>query len=426
VQLITKKILDEDKPTSNIKAALTMASCALLGIDAKAQDEQAWDLDTAVLYYGETDRVTATEAVIIGTKEFEDEHLLNLKLTLDVLTGASANGAVAQPNVQTFTRPSGNGQFDIAAGDTPLDDTFKDTRLQLNGQWVQPWSDNSKISGGFHISKEYDYLSLGLNTNFAFDFNKKNSTISSGISYFKDTFSPEGGVPQPFESMVIGDKKNPRLVSKDDKNITDVLIGITQVINRRMLMQLNYAYSQLDGYLSDPFKVLSVVDSNGLTQSLVYENRPNTRIKQSVYWQSKYHFSNSILNSSYRFMWDDWKINSHTFDTRFKFLLGEDSYIEPHIRYYYQSAAQFYYLYLNANEVLPEFASADYRIGEMHTYTLGFKYGFKLDNGHDLAIRLEYYAQRPIDSGFEQPGALANLELYPGIDAIVAQVSYSF
>jgi len=443
---LTDKVNSKNKPTANIKAALTMATCALLGTDAIAQgkDDKAWDIDTAVLYYGETDRVTATEAVISGTKEFEDDHFLNLKFTVDVLTGASANGAVAQPNVQTFTRPSGNGQFDVAAGETPLDDTFRDTRLQLNAQWTQPWTDNSRVSAGIHLSKEYDYLSLGLNTNLAFDFNNKNSTLSFGVSHFKDTFSPEGGIPEPFEPMVLGAyfdeddyknrdddddddySENQRLVSEDNKSTTDLLIGFTQVINRRMLMQLNYSHSLVDGYLSDPFKVLSIVSSDGLTQDLVYENRPDKRTKQSVYWQTKYHFDNSIIDTSYRYMWDDWDIKSHTVDTRFRYFLGDDSYIEPHIRYYHQQAAEFYQPFLNADEALPEFASADYRIGEMSAYTIGFKYGTKLDNGHDFSFRLEYYAQRPTDAGFAQPGALAGLDLYSGVDAIVAQVSYSF
>jgi hypothetical protein len=58
--------------------------------------------------------------------------VLNLKLTIDSLTGASATGAAAQPNVQKFTRPSGEGSYQTQAGQTLLDDTFKDTRVQLN------------------------------------------------------------------------------------------------------------------------------------------------------------------------------------------------------------------------------------------------------------------------------------------------------
>jgi hypothetical protein len=80
--------------------------------------------------------VSAGEAIFNAKKTFTNDEILNLKVTIDALTGASASGAVAQPDVQTFTRPSGQGQYTIAAGDTPLDDTFHDTRVQFNGQWT--------------------------------------------------------------------------------------------------------------------------------------------------------------------------------------------------------------------------------------------------------------------------------------------------
>ncbi|MFK3865334.1 DUF3570 domain-containing protein [Pseudoalteromonas rhizosphaerae] len=426
----------EKNQTSNIASALGLAACALLGTaPAEAQINKDWQFDTAVLYYGETDRVMATEAMINANKEFADEHFLNLRLTLDTLTGASANGAVAQPNVQTFTRPSGNGQYDIQPGETPLDDTFRDTRVQLNAQWTQPLAQDYTVSGSVHISKEYDYLSLGVNGNLAIDFNKKNTTLSLGGSYFSDTFTPEGGIPKAFASMPIGDSESAvwddtfnstRRTDQDDKTTTDLLVGVTQIINRRMLMQFNYSYSMVDGYQTDPFKVLSVVNNDGLTQDYQYENRPDERTKQSLYWQTKYHFDNSIVDLSYRYMWDDWEITSHTVDSRWRLLLGDDSYLEPHFRYYQQSAAEFYQPFLNAAAAVPQFASADYRIGEMDTYTLGLEYGTKLSNGHSMSVRAEYYTQQPTNNGFEQPGALASLDLFPSVDAVVLQFSYSF
>lgn len=65
------------------------------------------------------------------------------------------NGAVAQPSVQTYTRPSGNGEYTTAGGETLLDDTCKDTRVQLSGQWTQPVIQDMRVSGGFNVSNEY-------------------------------------------------------------------------------------------------------------------------------------------------------------------------------------------------------------------------------------------------------------------------------
>jgi hypothetical protein len=434
---------------TNVKVALTLATAALLGTSNLAQanttstagaQDSTWDFDSAFLFYSEVDRVSAGEAIFNAKKTFANDEVLNLKVTIDALTGASASGAVAQPDVQTFTRPSGNGQYTIAPGDTPLDDTFHDTRVQFNGQWTQPIAPNYTASGGLHISKEYDYLSLGINGNLAYDFDRKNSTFSAGFSYFQDTFTPEGSIPKPFSSMLIGDSSSAswdddfaktRIDTEDTKTTTDILLGFTQVINRRMITQFNYSYSIVDGYLNDPFKVISRVNGDtGYTQDNIYESRPDSRVKQSLYAQSLYHFDSAVLDVSYRYMWDDWEITSHTLDTRFRIPLGDafgtESYLQPHFRFYQQSAAEFYQPFLIDGAALPTYASADYRIGEMTTFTVGLKYGLLVNNGHDLSFRLEYYRQAPTDAGFDAPGVLNEVDLYPTIDAIIAQVTYSF
>ncbi len=74
-------------------------------------------------------------------------------MIIDTLTDASANGAIAQPTIQTFKRPSGQGQYQVSAGDMPLDDTFHDTRVKLNGQWTQPLAPNYTVSGGMQFQK---------------------------------------------------------------------------------------------------------------------------------------------------------------------------------------------------------------------------------------------------------------------------------
>ena len=423
---------------TNIKALLLTATSTLLGAaNAQATETKAdeWQFDTALMYYGETDRVTAVEAIIAGSKQFGNDELLSLKLTVDTLTGASANGAVAQNTPQTFTRPSGNGQYQIKAGDTPLDDTFKDTRVQLTGQWTQPLTELYTWSVGGNFSKEYDYLSASINSNIARDFNKKNTTVSAGVSLAFDQIKPEGGIPNAFNAMTIGDVDSASFESafdatrkegSDNKSTVDLLLGLTQVINRNMLVQLNYSYSASSGYMTDPFKVLSVVNPQGMSQEYLYENRPDSRKKHAFFGQVKYHFDTSILDTSYRYMTDDWEIDSHTVDTKYVIPLSNGHTIEPHFRFYTQTAAEFYKPFLLEGQTLPEFASADYRIGEMDAMTFGIKYGIPLAGGEHLSFRLEYYRQTPKSDGTQAVGQLNDLELYSKVDAIIAQISYSF
>ena len=41
-------------------------------------------------------------------------------------------------------------------------------------------------------------------------------------------------------------------------------------------------------------------------------------------------------------MTDDWGIDSQTLDLHLRFAMGEGRYLQPHLRYYTQSAADFY------------------------------------------------------------------------------------
>lgn len=427
----------------SIAAALAGATCALLGqSQAHAETDSSvlkdWKFDTAILYYGETDRVSLAEGVVSATKTNSDDSIFNVKLVLDTLTGASANGAVAQPTVQTFSRPSGKDSYQVAAGDTPLDDTFRDTRVQVAASWMQPFADTWRGTAGFNVSREYDYMSLGVNGLLEKDLFQRNTTLSAGLSYQFDSIDPVGGKPTPLSSMIVPadddyddefegeDDDHGAKNGSDDKTTLDMLFGVTQVINRRMLMQFNYGLSIVDGYTTDPYKVLSVINTNGVTQDIVYENRPDSRTKHSFFWQTKYALDNGVVDVSYRYATDDWEIDSHTIDSRLRFNLSGNSYIQPHIRYYQQSAADFYQPYLNQSADMPMYASADYRVGEMTAYTVGLKYGRTLENGHEWAVRAEYYQQDPKNAGFEQPGVLADLDLYPSVKAVILQFNYHF
>lgn len=433
--------------TKSFATALSVATCTLLGSNAQANtpddNTSEWQFESAVMYYGEAERVQALEGIFAATRTFDEEQILNLKLTVDSLTGASANGAVAQSDVQTFTRPSGKGYYQVKPGEIPLDDTFRDTRVQLNGQWTQPLGRLYTVSGGVHLSNEYDYLSLGVNSSIARDFNNRNTTLSAGFSFALDTISPEGGIPDALttmpnyslgqggeigwgseESKAAFDLSRSR--EDDEKTTLDLLFGITQVINKDLITQFNYSYSQVDGYMTDPFKVVSVVDSDGRTTHNVYESRPDSRQKNSVFAQAKYHLSGSVIDVSYRYFWDDWQIKSNTIDFRYWLPFNHGGYLEPHIRYYTQEAADFYKPFINDAQELPLFMSADYRVGDLAATTLGLKYGHPNTDGTEWSVRLEWYHQTSNDVGKALPGSLTADDVYSDVDALILQFNYKF
>ncbi len=414
-----------------LTGALSLASCSLLGLPS-AQAETPWDVETAIMYYGgEDDRVSAIEPILSMKKEIHDDEFLNLKFTLDSLTGASATGAVPSTQVQTFSTPSGNSTYDVAPNETPLDPTFLDTRVQFTLGWDKPIDRNLRRNLGFNVSKEYDFTSISGNASWTWDTNLKNTSYTLGGNIELDSIEPVGGAPLPLSSQVPG---SPILRDGDSKtkNVIDLLAGVTQIIDRSSLVQFNLSLSLADGYLTDPYKLVSVVDSTtgpnpGEPIDQRYENRPDTRQKIGFFTGYKKQFSNrDIFNISYRFMVDDWGVDSNTIDASYRWRMDNGYYIQPGLRLYDQTAADFYRYFLLDGEPIPDTVTADYRLGELTAQTIGIKFGYSGSKNSTWSVRLERYMQ----SGESHPdvavGQLVNQDLYPDVDATIIQFSYSF
>ena len=431
------------KDNDSLQAKLAAATCALLGttaIDTRAQASEAdqWSFDTGLLYYGESDsRVTDISATVAARRDFGDEKALGLTLTADTLTGASASGAIALDRVQTFTSPSGKATYSTPALEIPLDDTFKDTRFALNANWSQPLARLYTLSAGLGFSTEYDYTHLGANVSLARDFNKRNTTLSAGIAYSQDDIDPVGGAPVPLSQMLdVGNGTNK--TSGDSKSVLDFLLGFTQVLGRSTVLRVNYSYSDSSGYLNDPYKILSVVDplsGDTLTRIPVgvgpdgvyrFESRPDSRTKQSLYAEMKHAFGQPVLRFAYRYMTDDWGIDSNTFETSLRWPIGASSYVEPQLRYYMQGAADFYRSSLVAGQPLPEFASADFRLGEFDATTVGIKFGHRQSGGNEWNVRAEYYQQTGTVPSEQLIGNQHRREQYPDLSAVIVQFGYKF
>lgn len=424
-----------------ITGTLAAATCTLLGSHlpepVQAQEDSTWDFDTALLYYGEdNDRVQDLSISALARRTYIDDRILTLGITVDGLTGASPNGALPQRFAQTFTQPSGKNVFVTPANELPIDDTFRDTRVALTANWQQPFGGPYQYNVGASASKEFDYIHLGVNARIARDFNQRNTTLSGGIAFSSDKIEPIGGVPNGLTQMInIGDLGG--RTQDESKDILDVVLGVTQVISRNLLVQVNYSYSDSSGYLTDPYKIVAVVD--GVTGDAVpadplddpshvylYEHRPSDRVKHSLYTQAKYYADGKVLDISYRYMTDDWEIDSHTVDLRYRWPVGSNSYIEPHLRFYTQTEAEFYSLYLVDGQPLPEYASADYRLGDFDAITAGVKYGWTTRGGNDMNVRLEFYQQSGDIPASGLIGNQVNQDNYPDLNAIIFQFGYSF
>jgi hypothetical protein len=400
------------------------AACALAGIQAHSAD--AVEFESSALFYAEPSRVSAFEGVLEGRHEFTGERTGSFKLVYDALTGASASGAVPSRQVQTFTRPSGRGSYTVTPGDTPLDDTFHDTRVAGSGNFSIPLGRLVRVTTGLYGSTEFDYTSLGGNLSVSRDFDRRNTTLKAGVSYSNDSIRPVGGRPIPLASMEPAGRLQPRLRGHGSKRVFDFIAGITQVIDRATLAHLSYSFSDVSGYQTDPYKIVSVVDPlSGDPTDQLFESRPDARAKHILFGKIKRNVGGDVVDVSYRFMSDDWNIVSHTVDLNYRRMIGANRYIQPRVRFYRQSAADFYARWLEDGQLLPAHATADYRLGQFDGWTVGARFGQAIGPNQTFVARLEYYLQAGDSSPPGAPGALADFDLFPTVDAWIVNVGYS-
>jgi hypothetical protein len=163
----------------------------------------------------------------------------------------------------------------------------------------------------------------------------------------------------------------------------------------------------------------------------VYEQRPRSRNRTSLYLQSKSAFGTDVLDVSYRFYRDDWGIRSHTAEARYRFESARGWYIEPQLRAYRQNAADFWRGWLveggewssASHTALVANASADPRLAAFNATTFGLKFGVPLGRASELSLRLGTYRQRQ-EQPAGAPGALATLDLAPGLKATIVVLNY--
>ena len=426
--------LIEAKEQNRRRLSLALATLSLLGVAASkpaAADNAPgdWMFDSGLLFYKEAGgRVQVIEPAVNATLNLGDGRTLSAGFVVDSLSGATPNGAAPAATPQTFAQPSGRGKtYTTAPGATPLDHTFEDTRFAGDLGYLFPLSSNGKLGVGLSGSKEYDFTSVGANAHYTLDLNQKNTTLSAGAAFEYDLVDPVGHAPVPLTMMVDAVKDGG---SSKSKNVKDILLGLTQVLGPKGLLQLNYSLSLSNGYETDPYKILSVVDSNAVPQYYVYEKRPGSRTKHALFGEYKrFVFGHDVVDFSYRYFTDSWGVRAHTADLAYRWNFSERKSLEPSVRFYAQRQADFYHAALfNGQDTTIDYASADPRLGAFNAWTGGLRYGQVLANGQELSVRVEYYKQFSRVAGVPQQAAtaLSQFNLAPDLSAVNISFGYRF
>jgi hypothetical protein len=429
---------------AQLRRRLIAASCTLLTTSAARSQEAAitgyvqdlikeWQFESALAYYHEDGRILAVEPVVSASRDYGDGGSIGLNFTFDALSGSSPNGALPSRAPQTFASPSAKSfttakhLYTTAPGNLPVDPNYSDSRVAVGADWTLPLTRLSRLTLGGKVSFEDDFYSGSVNVAFAHDFNDKNTTVSFGVNDESDIIQPIGNTPVPLSDYSAFAKEGNK-----SKNGVGALLGVTQVMTRTWLTQLNFSVDRFSGYLNDPYKIVSVLDAGGNTTGYEYENRPDSRTRRSVFLENHVGWSRTSAALSLRYMTDTWGIHSDTAQVHFRWWSPtRQQYVEPTVRWYKQSAADFFQPWLSSADVEDtKYISADPRLADFHALTYGLKYGFGLGDklhrpGSEFTVRLEYY-QQTLEIRTPQPAALQGLDLYPGLKAVLLQFGFSY
>jgi len=263
---------------------------------------------------------------------------------------------------------------------------MKDQRYALTIELIKNWAPHT-VSAQFAYSTERDYVSKGLALRDAIDFNQKNTTLLLGTAV---NFDQAWGYYQPEPAS---------------KNTIDGVVGLTQVLDPNTLITANLTLGSARGYLTEPYKV---VELNG---TLVGEKRPDQKTKE-IAFLSLTRFLDSMDASaelSYRYYHDSFGIGVHTLELAWYKQLSREWILRPMVRYYRQSAADFYDVRFSG---APDFYSADYRLSALSAMGYGIKLIWMPSKSLSFDVDVQRYEQRGLD-GVTSP------DLYPGATIVM-------
>jgi len=312
-------------------SAATQASAATLPED-KAE---------AIYHVYDGGGVKATGPALLVRKSLADRVSLSAQYYVDAVSNASIDVVTtASPFKETRT-----------AWDFSADTVVRDTTLSL----------------GISRSSEPDYIAQAISLDAAHEVFGGMSTVSMGFTRARDQVGQKG---------VVG--------WIDTASHWQYRAGLTQILSPTWLMSANFEAISDSGYLGSPYRAARVFGA------AVPERNPRTRTGRAVKLRSINDtgalVSRSSLRVEYRYYWDTWDIQAHTYEIGGAKYLGQSFLLDVSLRGYSQGKALFYSdnaqsetLYVSRNRQLSTFRSTSVSAKLSYTWP-------GLPAGYDLKV----------------------------------------
>lgn len=322
------------------------------------------------LYQEEDDRIRVEAHYLRGSLDLTDSTQFRFQYLHDAISGASPTGI-------------------LPGGVQPFYADLEDVREGILGALAQRVGDH-RIELELSRSEEDDYLSYGFALSDELELNQKNTTVSFGVNYLRDTVT----VP------LYGDRR---------KESFDLFTGITQIVDRNTTVSANLTLGFSNGYLNDPYKlvqreeIVTIVPGFTIPVVNIYrENRPDERFRQVLRLEGQHYFEEAkgTLGADLRLSHDDFGIFSQTVEVQWRQELGERLLLVPFFRYYHQNAADFFVRSLNEVAIGDPAAdpkgngpnySADYRLSSLSARSFGLRLHWQITDAFSAMAAYERY-----------------------------------
>jgi hypothetical protein len=314
------------------------------------------------------DRITVNALSVMGMVPIAGKWSVTTTLIEDSITGASpAYHSSGFPATST-----GHDGTSGASGELRHAGDISVTRYFQRGT----------LTAGINYSKESDYISKGGSLQGSLSTENKNTTFTLGTSYNSDTIDLN-------RSNVVLSKQK---VDPEKKQVIAGLFGVTQVMSKNDIVQMNFGYTHGHGYYTDPYKDPDI--------------RPDKKNMFTVLTRWNHHFDGPDGTSrlSYRYYSDNFGIRAHTVDAEYVQPLPKGWTVTPLFRLHSQSAADFYLPVGAVEQHNPQiytqppagalYYSEDQRLSAFGALTLGVKVSKELGREWLADVKYEHYEQR--------------------------------
>jgi len=238
---------------------------------------------------------------------------------------------------------------------------------------------NSLMSVSYTNSDEDDYLANTASFGISMDMFANMTTVNMGYARGWDE---------------VGNNNDPSF--SEDVDRQNYSLGVTQVISKSMLMEVNYEGITDEGFLNNPYRSVRYLDQTSpLGYSYEPEVYPNTRTSNALAVRGLYYLPyRASIFAEYRIFDDTWGIRAHNVELGYIHPLNSGWLFEGHYRYYTQNSADFY------SDLFPRrdsqnFLARDKELSSFDSNTLGFSvsYNFIQNGWHGIdrgSINLSY------------------------------------